>query len=122
VDHLADRSALETSNGELKKLLIARALVTTPEVVILDEPFDDLDTRSRALLFRLVERESTHSSLIVIAHRAADVPPSVTHLLALEMGRVRFQGEVHTPEAQAWLDQLEADATPTSMGRSEIGR
>jgi molybdate transport system ATP-binding protein len=109
ITHLAQRSALETSHGELKKLLIARALVTAPEIVILDEPFDYLDARSRSLLFKLVEAESAGSSLIVVAHRPEDIPPSSTHLLALEMGRVAYRGTLTTPEAQGWLSRLETD-------------
>jgi molybdate transport system ATP-binding protein len=107
IAHLARRSAMETSHGELKKLLIARALVTAPDIVILDEPFDYLDSRSRALLFRLVTRESAHSSFIVVAHRPEDIPPSATHLLALESGRIAYRGEIGTTEAQDWLSRLE---------------
>jgi molybdate transport system ATP-binding protein len=107
IAHLAGRSALETSHGELKKLLIARALVTAPDIVILDEPFDYLDAPSRNLLFNLVASESARSSFIVVAHRPEDIPPSATHLLALESGRVAYRGALHTPEAQAWLARLE---------------
>ncbi len=107
IAHLAGRSALETSHGELKKLLIARALVTAPDIVILDEPFDYLDAPSRNLLFNLVERESVRSSFIVVAHRPEDIPPSATHLLALEMGRIAYLGALDIPEAQAWLSRLE---------------
>ena len=108
IAHLAHRSALKTSHGELKKLLIARALVTSPEIVILDEPFDYLDARSRGLLFRLVALESIRSSFIVVAHRAEDIPPSATHLLALEAGRVAYRGAIDANEAQDWLSRLEA--------------
>jgi molybdate transport system ATP-binding protein len=109
IAHLAERSAMETSHGELKKLLIARALVTAPDIVILDEPFDYLDSRSRNLLFQLVERESARSSFIVVAHRPEDIPPSATHLLALEMGYVAYRGALHAPEAQDWLSRLETE-------------
>ncbi len=107
ITHLAQRSALETSHGELKKLLIARALVTAPEIVILDEPFDYLDAPSRSLLFNLVERESERSSFIVVAHRPEDIPPSATHLLALQMGYVAYRGALDAPQAQDWLSKLE---------------
>lgn len=109
IAHLAHRSALETSHGELKKLLIARALVTAPEIVILDEPFDYLDARSRGLLFRLVAHESQRSSFIVVAHRPQDIPPSTTHLLALEAGHIAYRGTISTPEARDWLSHLQTE-------------
>ena len=94
IAHLADREATATSHGELKKLLIARSLVTRPDVVILDEPFDYLDARSRGLLFDLIERETERTLFVTVAHRLVDIPPSVTHALHLERGRVRFAGEL----------------------------
>ena len=76
----------------MKKLLIARALVTTPEIVILDEPFDYLDMHSRNLLLALIEHESQRTQFITVAHRLEDIPRNVTHGLWLESGRVRFAG------------------------------
>jgi molybdate transport system ATP-binding protein len=91
---LRDRSALQTSHGQLKKLLIARALVTHPEVVILDEPFDYLDAPSRTRLLELIEHESERTQFITVAHRLEDIPANVTHGLWLEAGRVRFAGSL----------------------------
>jgi molybdate transport system ATP-binding protein len=92
ITDLRDRSAMQTSHGQLKKLLIARALVTHPEIVILDEPFDYLDGHSRNLLLELIERESERTQFITVAHRLEDIPSNVTHGLWLEAGRVRFAG------------------------------
>jgi molybdate transport system ATP-binding protein len=94
ISDLRDRSGLETSHGQLKKLLIARALVTNPEIVILDEPFDYLDVHSRNLLLKLIERESERTQFITVAHRLEDIPRNVTHGLWLEAGRVRFAGSL----------------------------
>ncbi len=94
ITDLRDRSGLETSHGQLKKLLIARALVTNPEIVILDEPFDYLDAPSRNLLLTLIERESERTQFITVAHRLEDIPRNVTHGLWLESGRVRFAGSL----------------------------
>jgi molybdate transport system ATP-binding protein len=94
ISDLRDRSAVQTSHGQLKKLLIARALVTNPEIVILDEPFDYLDAHSRNLLLELIERESERTQFITVAHRLEDIPRNVTHGLWLESGRVRFAGSL----------------------------
>jgi molybdate transport system ATP-binding protein len=110
ITNLRDRSGLETSHGQLKKLLIARALVTNPEIVILDEPFDYLDAHSRNLLLTLIERESDCTQFITVAHRLEDIPRNVTHGLWLEAGRVRFAG---------LLEELLARA-PQFAGRGKI--
>ena len=101
ISDLRDRSALETSHGQLKKLLIARALVTNPEIVILDEPFDYLDAHSRNLLLELIERESERTQFITVAHRLEDIPRNVTHGLWLEAGHVRFAGSLRELLARA---------------------
>jgi molybdate transport system ATP-binding protein len=101
ITDLRDRSGLETSHGQLKKLLIARALVTNPEIVILDEPFDYLDVHSRNLLLELIERESERTQFITVAHRLEDIPRNVTHGLWLESGRVRFAGRLEELLARA---------------------
>jgi ABC-type molybdenum transport system ATPase subunit/photorepair protein PhrA len=95
---LAQKSALETSHGELKKLLIARSLVTNPDIVILDEAFDYLDAHSRNLLFELIESESNHTQFITIAHRLEDIPKLSTHALRLEAGRITFAGSIENLE------------------------
>jgi molybdate transport system ATP-binding protein len=101
ITDLRDRSGLETSHGQLKKLLIARALVTNPEIVILDEPFDYLDAHSRSLLLELIEHESDRTQFITVAHRLEDIPRNVTHGLWLEAGRVRFAGALDELLTQA---------------------
>jgi molybdate transport system ATP-binding protein len=94
IAHLAQKSALETSHGELKKLLIARSLVTNPEIVILDEAFDYLDAHSRNLLFELIASESEHTQFVTVAHRPQDIPNLTTHALKLERGRIEFSGRL----------------------------
>ncbi len=96
--HLAQKSALETSHGELKKLLIARSLVTSPDIVILDEAFDYLDSHSRNLLFKLIESEADRTQFVTVAHRPEDIPKLSTHALRLENGRIVFAGKLENLE------------------------
>jgi molybdate transport system ATP-binding protein len=88
VAHLATRSALQLSQGELRKLLIARALVNQPEVLILDEAFDYLDATSRGHLFSTLESLSDRITFIVISHWADEIPTWVRRAVKLEAGRV----------------------------------
>jgi molybdate transport system ATP-binding protein len=91
VDHLAQRPANQMSAGEIKKCLLARALVADPKIIILDEPFDYLDSSSKK---RLMHKISTleQTRFIVIAHRPEDIPENASHLMRLERGRIEYQG------------------------------
>lgn len=86
---LLERPASTLSQGQLKRLLLARALVHRPRLLILDEPFDFLDDPAREAVWSLLEeavRGGTH--LLLVAHRQADVPDLITHELRLDGGRV----------------------------------
>ncbi len=70
-----DVRASETSGGEQQRLSIARAIALKPEVLLLDEPFSNLDTQLRARLFEhiLRLRESENMSIIIVSHDGQDV-------------------------------------------------
>ncbi|GHF48987.1 molybdate transport system ATP-binding protein [Deinococcus metalli] len=93
VTELLARSAQTLSQGQLRRLLLARAVVHRPRVLILDEGLDFLDAASRARFLALLPglaRGGTH--VMVIAHRDADAPAGLTHHLRLRDGHVESQG------------------------------
>lgn len=86
---LLGRSAATLSQGQLRRLLLARAVVHRPRLLILDEGLDFLDADARARFLSLLPelaRGGTH--LMIVAHRAADAPAGLTHHLHLNAGRV----------------------------------
>ena len=85
-------------------VLIARALVDEPELLIFDEPCQGLDPANRDQVLRMVEVLGDHaaSSLIYVSHHRDALPRIITHLLRLEGGRVATQGIVQ--DADAGLD------------------
>jgi molybdate transport system ATP-binding protein len=86
---LAGRRILGLSYGELRKVLLARALVHDPEVLLLDEPLAGLDPSSRAWTLAALERLARAGMGLVIAtHHDDEFPPSVRHRLVLEGGRM----------------------------------
>ena len=93
VRQLETRDVRFASQGELRKLLIARSLVTMPDVLILDEAFDYLDATSRDALFDTLEMLAAQTTFIVISHRYRDeVPDWVRYFVKLETGRVTWRG------------------------------
>ena len=91
--HLHSRPANQMSAGELKRCLLARAMVNNPDLLILDEPFDYLDRATKIKLTALIS-SLERTRFVLIAHRLEDVPASATHLIRLEGGRVLQQGEL----------------------------
>jgi ABC-type molybdenum transport system ATPase subunit/photorepair protein PhrA len=90
---LAGRRIHALSYGELRRLLIARALVSRPRLLLLDEPFSSLDPPSRAALATDLEalaRGGVH--LLVATHHPDELGPSVNHVLRLRDGRVAQAG------------------------------
>lgn len=90
IAHLAGRRLLSLSYGELRKLLLARALAPTPEVLLLDEPLAGLDPASRAWILSALEEESARGTgLVAVTHHADELPRAVQRRLVLEGGRLR---------------------------------
>ena len=90
---LAGRNVQEISYGELRRLLLARALVHDPGVLLLDEPWNGLDPRARAEMMALVQSlAESGTSLVLVTHHRYEVVPAVNRLLALRQGRVERAG------------------------------
>ncbi len=92
---LADRSFLGLSYGQRRRVLLARALVRRPDVLLLDEVLNGLDAPSRkAFLRHLRDASSTRMAWVLTTHRASDAPPGVTHVARVEAGHLVASGPV----------------------------
>jgi molybdate transport system ATP-binding protein len=90
IAHLAARHLLTLSYGELRKLLLARALAPAPEVLLLDEPLAGLDPASRTWTLDAVEEACARgAALVAVTHHEDEVPRGVHRRLTLEGGRLR---------------------------------
>jgi ABC-type molybdenum transport system ATPase subunit/photorepair protein PhrA len=97
IGSLLRRNVQQLSTGELRKVLIARALVGKPAVLALDEACDGLDMISRKQMIETLERLArSGTQLLLTTHRSEEIIPSITHLLVLEKGRITASGPRET--------------------------
>ncbi len=93
----ADRRYGSLSEGERKRVLLARALMTDPELLLLDEPAAGLDLGAREALLRLLARLSAAPGAppsVLVTHHVEEVPAGTTHALLLSRGRVVASGPI----------------------------
>ena len=94
-EHLADRRYETLSEGERKRILIARALMTDPELLLLDEPAAGLDLGGREeLVSRLTDlaADPDAPALVLVTHHVEEIPPGFSHCMLLAEGRVVSAG------------------------------
>jgi iron complex transport system ATP-binding protein len=105
IDHLADRTFGTLSEGERKRAQIARALMTDPELLLLDEPAAGLDLGAREALVATLDglaADPAAPAMVLVTHHVEEIPSAITHALLLRSGRIVASGPVeHTLTASA---------------------
>lgn len=95
--HLEKREWLFLSQGERQRVLIARALMARPRLLILDEPCAGLDPVARQEFLRFVERVARRPrspALVLVTHHVEEITPAFSHALLLRRGAVLAAGPI----------------------------
>ena len=104
--HLAAKPLNQMSAGERRRVLIARALVTRPEVLLLDEPTTGLDFVARhAFMESVAGLARAGTTVIIVTHHIEEVIPETRRVVLLSEGRIAFDG---APEAALTAERLGA--------------
>lgn len=100
--HLADRPYGELSGGEMRRVLLAKALVQEPDMLLLDEPASHMDLQTREQLVELLEElyRQTRLTILLVSHEVEIIPPCCRRIVLLHQGRLIADGP-----AQAVLTQ-----------------
>ena len=97
LDHLAQHTMATLSDGERKRVQIARSVMTDPELLLLDEPAGSLDVGSREDVIEMLDHfasEPNSPAMVMVTHHVEEIPAGFTHLLVLDSGRIVAQGPI----------------------------
>ena len=111
LDHLADRTFGTLSDGEQKRVQIARAVMTDPELLLLDEPTASLDLGAREELLQLLSgyaSSPTTPAMVMVTHHVEEIPVGFTHVLLIREGAIVAAGPIQ--------ETLTADALTEAFG------
>lgn len=123
VDHLAERTFGTLSEGERKRVQIARALMTDPELLLLDEPASGLDLAGReALVSTLAELflDPGSPASMLVTHHVEEIPAGATHCMLLTGGRVTAAGPLEATLTDSNLSA--AFGMDLAVSRTDDGR
>lgn len=100
LEKLADRAFGTLSDGERKRTQIARAVMTDPELLLLDEPVASLDLAAREQTIKIIGGYASSPNapaIIMVTHHLEEIPAGFTHALIITGGRIFAAGEIaHT--------------------------
>lgn len=116
VAHLAERVLTEMSSGEVRRVVIARALVHDPSSLVLDEPTNSLDLRATYELrdaVRVIAQSGM--SVLLVTHHLADIIPEISRVILVKRGRIVDDGPKDALLTSARLSEL--FGVPIEVGR-----
>lgn len=119
LEPLLERSFGTISEGERKRTLLARALMSDPELIVLDEPAAGLDLSAREALvagLAALAREPGGPAIVLVTHHVEEIPEGFTHAMLLRDGHALAAGRVEAIIADQPLS--EAFATPVHVVRA----
>lgn len=112
LDHLADNLMGTLSDGERKRVQIARAVMTDPELLLLDEPAGSMDLGSREDVVEMLDHfasEPSAPAMVMVTHHVEEIPAGFTHLLVISGGEVVSMGPIR--------DTMTGDILSEAFGR-----
>lgn len=106
IAHLAERRFASLSSGERQRTALARALMSEPEILILDEPTSSLDLGGREYVLGSLNTVAEKTTPILVTHHVEEIPPAFTHVLLIKEGTVFAAGGIEQTLTSEALSEL----------------
>ncbi len=94
------------SAGEKRRVMIARALVHRPEMLLLDEPSNALDLAAQRELREILRNVAAHTGVVMVTHHLADILPEMDRVVMMRDGRIFADGAKQDLLQAARLEEL----------------
>jgi molybdate transport system ATP-binding protein len=118
--HILQRGIRFISTGEMRKTLLLRAILSRPDLLILDSPLDGLDVSSQLEMSGIIDQLlASPLRLLLLCRQVSDLPPGITHILALDQGQVLSCGDRASVLADA---AVEAAMNPPALTLGTLPR
>ena len=92
IEYLSQKPFRSMSYGEARRVLLARALVHRPTLLVLDEPCSGLDIPTRERFLETLQKLSRKTQMIYVTHHIEEILPAITHVLYIKEGTIFRQG------------------------------
>ncbi|MFQ3220408.1 MAG: molybdate transport system ATP-binding protein [Paraglaciecola sp.] len=105
-ESLLGHNFMDLSTGETRKLLLIKAIISQPQLLVLDEPFDGLDSATCDKLTVLLNELASSVTMIMVFNRLSEVPDFVRHYAFVEDGQLALTVDDDNPQQRQLLRQL----------------
>ena len=93
VKTILERKASELSSGQMRRVLVARALVHDPEMLLLDEPYTSLDIAARYSFGASIRALAGRGhAIVLVTHELSDIPPEIERVILVKDGTILADG------------------------------
>lgn len=108
VDHLSDRPLGQLSGGERQKVILARAIMQQPDILLMDEPTANLDIAVQKEFLNLINEIQIHEALTLcfVTHDLTMLPDTMRRAVLLNCGKVVFDGDIDAALSKDTLSRL----------------
>ena len=106
IEHLANKLVQEMSTGELRKCIVARALIHDPKAFILDEPTVGLDIKAQINFIKMVQKLSKNCSIILVTHHLEEIFEEIQNVALIHNNTIHKSGKKEDILTSANLSEI----------------
>ncbi|KAA6441605.1 ATP-binding cassette domain-containing protein [Dyadobacter flavalbus] len=117
ITNLLDHPFVTLSNGETRRMLLAKSLLKKPRILMLDNAFSGLDVHSREVLRNALSELAKSGVTIIMATTASEIPPCITHVLELHEGRIKTFSDIKDFESKSEQNITHPKPDPQQLAR-----